>query len=512
MLVKLSAYTIQGIEARTIEIEVHVTKGVNFYLVGLPDNAVKESQQRIYSAISESGFKIPGKQCTINLAPANLRKEGTAFDLGIALGILAASNQIETQFLNRWAVLGELALDGRIRSVTGVLPMAIQAKQDGLQGIIIPHVNAHEAAVVEGLEIIAVHTLKDAVTVLNGHSSTAFTPCVDSPPFDCNVNTLDFADIKGQQIVKRALEIAAAGGHNVLLIGPPGAGKTMISKRLPGILPPLSRAESLETTRIYSVAGKLPQPITGLVKERPFRSPHHTISNIALVGGGNHPQPGEISLAHNGVLFLDELPEFQRSALEVLRQPMEERCVQISRARYSINYPANIMLIASMNPCPCGYYSHPEKHCSCNPAMVHRYLHKISGPLLDRIDLQIEVMPVQLHELEAKTKTESSSVIRKRVIQARNLQAQRFNNIPNVYCNAQMHEQLTEQYATLQAPAAALLKKAMTRLGLSARAYSRILKMSRTIADLENAEHILTHHVAEAIQYRTLDRTAWHAN
>ncbi len=405
--------------------------------------------------------------------------------------------------------MGELALDGRIRSVTGVLPMAIQAKQDGLQGIIIPHVNAHEAAVVEGLEIIAVHTLKDAVTVLNGHSSTAFTPCVDSPPFDCNVNTLDFADIKGQQIVKRALEIAAAGGHNVLLIGPPGAGKTMISKRLPGILPPLSRSEALETTRVYSVAGKLLQPVKGLVQDRPFRAPHHTISDVALIGGGNTPQPGEISLAHNGVLFLDELPEFQRSVLEVLRQPLEDRSVHISRARYSISYPANVMLVASMNPCPCGYFSHPDKTCSCNPSAVQRYLHKISGPLMDRIDLQIEVMPLPHEDLQVAASGESTARIRNRVIEARRIQSHRFKNSDTVYCNAQMNEKQLEAFAPLGSQEFALLKSAMERLGLSARAYNRIRKMSRTIADIESSEHIAVRHVAEAIQYRTLDRVRW---
>ena len=509
MLVKCIAYTLYGIEALKIEIEVHVTRGVNFYLVGLPDNAIKESQQRIYTALTQSGYKIPGKQCTVNLAPANVRKEGTAFDLGIALGILAASEQIDSQELQQWAILGELALDGTLRSVNGILAIALQAKKDGLKGLIIPHANAEEASVIDALEISAVHTLKEAVGVLTGTFMPQQIRVKEEKKELPKSDLPDFAEIKGQQHVKRALEIAAAGGHNALLIGPPGAGKTMISKRLPGILPPLSRSEALETTRVYSVAGKLLQPVKGLVQDRPFRAPHHTISDVALIGGGNTPQPGEISLAHNGVLFLDELPEFQRSVLEVLRQPLEDRSVHISRARYSISYPANVMLVASMNPCPCGYFSHPDKTCSCNPSAVQRYLHKISGPLMDRIDLQIEVMPLPHEDLQVAASGESTARIRNRVIEARRIQSHRFKNSDTVYCNAQMNEKQLEAFAPLGSQEFALLKSAMERLGLSARAYNRIRKMSRTIADIESSEHIAVRHVAEAIQYRTLDRVRW---
>lgn len=511
MLVKTFGYAVQGITATRVTVEVSVATGVNFYLVGLPDNAVKESQQRIQTALRQHGYKIPGKQVTVNMAPADLRKEGSAWDLGIAIGILAADEQIAANKLGDYVIMGELALDGALRAIRGALPIAVAAQQEGFKGIILPPHNAPEASVVEGLEVLYAENIREVIAFFNEEADLprAVTNVADAFLNSSVQTELDFAEVKGQDTIKRALEIAAAGGHNVILIGPPGAGKTMLSRRLPGILPPLTMEEALETTRIHSVAGRMGKRDTGLITTRPFRSPHHTISDVALVGGGTNPQPGEISLAHNGVLFLDELPEFRRSVLEVMRQPIEERVVTISRARFSVEYPAGFMLVASMNPCPCGYYNHPEKDCVCAPGVVQKYLNRISGPLLDRIDLHIEVTPVPFSELSRQENNESSAQIRQRVIRARGLQADRFEGEERKHCNAQMSVKDLKRYCALSPEGTQLLKNAMERLGLSARAYDRILKVARTIADLDNGADITTTHLAEAIQYRSLDREGW---
>ena len=510
MLVKVFGAAVQGIDATIVTIEVNSSRGIKFFLVGLPDSAVKESHERIISALQVNGYKFPTRQIVVNMAPANIRKEGSSYDLPLAIGILASAEEILPEKLADYLIIGELSLDGSLQPIKGALPIAISARSQGFKGFILPKQNAKEAAVVNNLNVYGVENIKEVIEFFNGkrdleptivHTREEFFQHQDDYPYD-------FADVKGQESVKRALEVAAAGGHNLIMIGSPGSGKSMMAKRLPGILPPLSLAESLETTKIHSVAGKLTKN-DSLIATRPFRSPHHTISQVAMVGGGSNPQPGEISLAHNGLLFLDELPEFSRSVLEVLRQPLEDRHISISRAKYSLDYPASFMLVASMNPCPCGYYTHPTKACVCNPGQVHRYLNRISGPLLDRIDIQIEIVPVPFEKMAEQKTGESSASIRERVIKARKIQEERFANHPGIYCNAQMESKLLQQYATPDEQGLRLLRNAMTRLNLSARAYDRILKVARTISDLEGSEHIQSHHLAEAIGYRNLDRESW---